>query len=97
MIILEDTRNKPSKNAHITKQLESLGYTVERTKLYCGDYTLPTNQSVCIDTKQDLQEVVGNVTKQHDRFKRGADGIEPSSKVMSLCSVVELYSQTNLP
>jgi len=69
-IILCDTRQKPSKNAHIDKQLEDLGYTVERTKLYCGDYTLPTNQSVCIDTKQDLQEVVGNVTKQHDRFRR---------------------------
>lgn len=69
-MILCDTRQKPSKNAHISKQLEALGYTVERTKLYCGDYTLPTNQSVCIDTKQDLQEVVGNVTKQHDRFKR---------------------------
>lgn len=69
-MILCDTRQKPSKNAHISKQLEALGYTVERTKLYCGDYTLPTNQSVCVDTKQDLQEVVGNVTKQHDRFKR---------------------------
>ena len=23
---------------------------------------------MCIDTKQDLQEVVGNVTKQHERF-----------------------------
>lgn len=70
MIILEDTRQKPRQNAHITKQLERLGCRVVRTKLFCGDYTFPTNQSVCVDTKQDLQEVVGNVTKQHERFKR---------------------------
>lgn len=69
-IILSDTRQKPEKNAHIDQQLEELGFTVQRCKLYCGDYTFPTNQSVCVDTKQDLQEVVGNVTKQHARFKR---------------------------
>jgi hypothetical protein len=69
MIIFEDTRNKPEKNAHIREQLEALGYEVKRTKIYCGDYTFPTNQSVCIDTKQDLQEVVGNVIQQHDRFR----------------------------
>lgn len=66
---MEDTRQKPEKTAHIRQQLEELGYTVERTKLYCGDYTFPTNQSICVDTKQDLQEVVGNVTKQHERFR----------------------------
>lgn len=69
-IILSDTRQKPEKNAHIDQQLEELGFTVQRCRLYCGDYTFPTNQSVCVDTKQDLQEVVGNVTKQHARFKR---------------------------
>ena len=69
MLILEDTRNKPEKNAHIRHQLEELGYKVDRTKIYCGDYTWATNQSVCIDTKQNLQEVVGNVIQQHDRFR----------------------------
>lgn len=69
MVIFEDTRNKPDKNIHIRLQLEKLGYKVERTKLYCGDYTLPTNQKICIDTKQDLQEVCGNLTQQHKRFQ----------------------------
>ena len=69
MIILEDTRNKPDKNVHIRLQLEKLGYKVERTKLYCGDYTLPTNQKICIDTKKDLQEVCGNLAQQHERFQ----------------------------
>lgn len=68
-VIIEDTRNKPDKNKHIRKQLESLGYKVERCKLYAGDYSYATNQSVCIDTKADLQEVCGNLTQQHERFQ----------------------------
>ena len=69
LVILEDTRNKPEKNLHIREQLEALGYKVERSKIYCGDYTWAANQSRCIDTKQDLQEVVGNVIQQHERFR----------------------------
>ena len=68
-LILEDTRNKPEKNAYIRKQLEKLGYQVERCRLYTGDYTWATDQKICIDTKQDLQEVCGNVTQQHKRFR----------------------------
>lgn len=69
MIVLEDSRQKPEKNAHIRKQIEDLGYKVDRTKLYCGDYTWATDQRICIDTKQDLQEVCSNVTQQHERFR----------------------------
>lgn len=68
-IIIEDTRNKPEKNKHIRDQLEKLGYKVVRSKLYCGDYSWATDQKICIDTKQDLQEVCGNVTQQHERFR----------------------------
>lgn len=66
---MEDTRNKPDKNKHIRSQLESLGYKVERTKIYCGDYTFPTNQSICVDTKKDMAEVEGNLIHDHERFK----------------------------
>ena len=69
MIILEDTRNKPEKNAHIRQQLEELGYKVERTKIYCGDYTFPTNQSICVDTKKDMNEIESNLIHDHERFK----------------------------
>ena len=69
MVIFEDTRNKPEKNAHIRQQLEELGYKVERTKIYCGDYTFPTNQSVCVDTKKDMHEVESNLIHDHERFK----------------------------
>lgn len=68
-IIFEDSRQKPEKNAHIRQQLEELGYKVERTKIYCGDYTFPTNQSVCVDTKKDMNEVESNLIHDHERFK----------------------------
>ena len=69
MVIIEDSRQKPDKNAHIRAQLEALGYTVVRNKLYVGDYTWTTDQRICVDTKADLQEVCGNVTQQHERFR----------------------------
>lgn len=69
MVIIEDTRNKLDKNKHIREQLEKLGHKVVRSKIYCGDYTYATDQKICIDTKQDLQEVCGNVTQQHERFR----------------------------
>lgn len=68
-VIVEDTRNKPEKNAGIRWQLEELGYKVVRSKMYVGDYQYADSGKIAIDTKQNLQEVVGNVTKQHERFK----------------------------
>ena len=68
-LILEDTRNKPEKNAYIRAQLDKLGYQVDRCRLYTGDYVFADNGKIAVDTKQDLQEVCGNVTQQHERFK----------------------------
>lgn len=69
MVILEDTRNQIGKHKNINEQLQSLGHKVLRCKLLCGDYALATSQSVCIDTKQGLQEVAGNLVQSHDRFR----------------------------
>lgn len=68
-VMLEDTRNKPDKNKHIREQLEKLGYKVERSKIYCGDYTWAINQQICIDTKKDMHEVESNLIHDHERFK----------------------------
>ena len=59
MILLEDTRQTTSHGSHDRKYkyFESAGIEVRRTKLYVGDYTLPTNQSICVDTKKDIQEL----------------------------------------
>ena len=69
MIILEDTRNQVGKHDLKTAYFEKQGIKVERTKLYVGDYTLPTNQSVCIDTKKDIQELIGDLQSDHIRFR----------------------------
>lgn len=70
MIILEDTRNQVGKHDLKAEYFEKNGIEVRRTKLYVGDYTLPTNQSVCIDTKKDIQELIGDICgKQHERFR----------------------------
>lgn len=70
MIILEDTRQQAKKHEAKHKYFESVGVQVERTKLYVGDYTLPTNQTVCIDSKKDIQELIGDICgKQHERFR----------------------------
>ena len=70
MTIVEDSRQKPDKNKHIKQQLEALGYKVVRSKLLVGDYTWPTDQHICVDTKFGLQEVASNLTQDHERFKR---------------------------
>jgi hypothetical protein len=69
MTIFEDTRNPVSKHKNIHDYCDANKIKIERTKLFVGDYTLPTNQTICIDTKQDLQEVYGNVIQDHVRFK----------------------------
>lgn len=69
MILLEDTRNPVDKHRNVHEWAAANGVTIKRTKLMVGDYTLPTNQSVCIDTKAGLQEVYSNVIQQHDRFR----------------------------
>jgi len=52
MIILEDTRQQTGKHDAKHDYFEKHGIEIRRTKLYVGDYTLPTNQSVCVDTKK---------------------------------------------
>ena len=70
MIILEDTRNQPGKHDKKNQYFSEHGIEVRRTKLYVGDYTLPTDQSVCVDTKKDIQELIGDICgKSHVRFR----------------------------
>lgn len=70
-ILLEDTRQQNSKHDLKHKYFEEHGIEVRRTKLYCGDYTLPTNQSICVDSKRSIEEICQNVCgKEHARFRR---------------------------
>ena len=67
-IILSDTRQQKGKHENIDVWFILHDIEIRRTKLYVGDYTLPANQSVCVDTKFGLQEVYGNLIQQHTRF-----------------------------
>ena len=69
MIILEDTRQQKKKHEIKHKWFSENGIDIKRCKLYVGDYTLPTNQSVCVDTKMDLLELTQDVAQQHERFR----------------------------
>ena len=67
-VIFEDTRQKPSQHEAKRAHFESAGYTVERTKLYVGDYMLPGGL-VSVDTKADIYELASNVRQEHERFR----------------------------
>lgn len=73
MILFEDTRQQAQKHNNKHEWFDKNGVEVVRTKLVVGDYSLPTDQSVCIDTKAGLLEVCGNVTQQHRRFVEELD------------------------
>lgn len=60
-LILEDTRQQEKKHELKHNYFRSVGVYWNRTTLYCGDYTLPADQSICIDTKKDLQELIGDI------------------------------------
>lgn len=68
-VLLEDTRNPESKHRNVHEWAEREGVTIIRTKLLVGDYTLPTDQSTCVDTKYGMQEVYSNLVQQHERFR----------------------------
>ena len=61
MIILEDTRQQERKHERKHEYFRSVGVHWNRTALYCGDYTLPANQSVCVDTKKNIDEIINDI------------------------------------
>lgn len=65
-----DTREKKSEIQRIEQQFDALGIQHFRSKLYVGDYMNLDNPRLVIDRKKDLQELCGNVTQQHERFKK---------------------------
>lgn len=65
-----DTREQEGKHQNVLNWFNENGFKVIRSKLFVGDYTYLDNQTICVDTKKDIQEIVGNVTKDHERFVR---------------------------
>lgn len=79
-VILTDTRQQ--RENHIIKTFDKHGIIHIRTGLPSADYMalryeegkgLYLDYSVLIDTKKDLLELCGNLTKDHDRLVREID------------------------
>ena len=69
MLIQIDSREHKWELARVQRQLSSLGVKTIISKLYVGDYQSWDNPRLVVDRKKDLQELVGNVTQQHERFR----------------------------
>ena len=70
MTIQIDTREKDHAIRRILAEFEKQGVRFFRSKLYVGDYQRLDNGRLVVDRKKDLQEIAGNVTQQHERFRR---------------------------
>lgn len=70
MDIIADTREKLKEWERINCQFQDLGIKAFRSKLFVGDYQSLDNARLVIDRKKDLLELCGNVTQDHERFKR---------------------------
>ena len=70
MVILEDSRQQVGKHNNVHAFCDQYGIRIIRTKLLVGDYTLPTDQRVCVDTKYGMGEVYTDMVTDHARFHR---------------------------
>ena len=70
MVIIEDTRNQPGKHRNINAYFAHCGHKVVRSKMLVGDYQLANDGRIAIDTKSGVLELIADMYKQHDRFRR---------------------------
>lgn len=68
-VIQSDSRQKRKCHEAKEKYFAEQGIKVINSKMVCGDYCLPTNQSVVIDTKANITELYGNLIQDHERFR----------------------------
>ena len=103
MTIQIDTREHKNEVARIERQFDAMGVAHFRSKLYCGDYQSLDNGRLVVDRKKDLLELCGNVTQQHERFRRElVRAKEAGISVIVLCehgngieSLADVYFWTN--
>lgn len=81
-----DTREHKREVERIERQFDAMGIQHFRSKLFVGDYQSLDNGRLVIDRKKDLQEIIGNVTSQHLRFRSELVRAEQAGiKVIVLC------------
>ena len=68
MIIQADTRQKRGHHLNKEKWFEKHGIKVVNSKCLVGDYIIPSDGSISVDTKKDIGELYSNLIQQHTRF-----------------------------
>ena len=66
-MILIDSREKPKAITKIIKCFEDNNIDYDTSKLYVGDYQLFPNGKIVVDRKQNLAEIMQNVTQKRFR------------------------------
>lgn len=94
MLIQIDSREHKWELARIQRQLTTLGVQTIVSKLYVGDYQSWDNPRLVIDRKKDLQELVGNVCQQHERFR--AELVRAKEAGISIVVLIEDNDITSL-
>lgn len=61
MILIEDSRQQRLKHNLKRDYFRSKGIVIRKEALDCGDYTLINDRSVVVDTKKDIQELIGDI------------------------------------
>lgn len=68
--IFEDTRQQVGKHDNIAEYCRQNGIELIRQALFVGDYVKITDQSISVDTKKDLPELVMDLGTDKSRFMR---------------------------
>ena len=68
MIIQEDTRQKQKHHIRKEQWFESHGIKIVHSKCIVGDYIIPSDGSISVDTKKDIGELYQNLVQSHNRF-----------------------------
>lgn len=68
MIIQQDTRQKQKHHLNKEQWFERHGIKVVNSKCIVGDYIVPSDGSVSVDTKKDISELYQNLIQSHNRF-----------------------------
>lgn len=67
MNLIEDSRQKKGQHEVKNHYWSEHGHTIIRCKLPFGDYV--QTPTISVDTKQNMLEIVGNLTTEHVRFR----------------------------
>lgn len=70
MVIQTDTRQQMQRKHHQDKEKYFVdhGHTVIHSKMLVGDYCIPSDGSIVVDTKKDCSELYSNLIQDHRRF-----------------------------